>query len=202
MARKTFISYKYSDARDVRDRIINALGDDARYYRGEDGFSECLDGLKAETIKERLKDMIYATSVTIVVLSPEMLASKWIPWEIEYSLREYRRGDSCSHTNGVVAVIKKLNGDYSWIKTNNLQDDGCWTHNFIGSRMPSIVSDNRCNQNPKEYACEKCGSINWLTGSYISIIEEDDFLANPTKYIENAYKKSQNIWNYDLCKTR
>ncbi len=27
MAKKTFISYKYSEARDVRDKIIDALGD-------------------------------------------------------------------------------------------------------------------------------------------------------------------------------
>ena len=35
MAHKTFISYKYSEAQDLRDRIIKALGDDASYYQGE-----------------------------------------------------------------------------------------------------------------------------------------------------------------------
>lgn len=35
MAHKTFISYKYSEARGLRDRIIASLGDDATYYRGE-----------------------------------------------------------------------------------------------------------------------------------------------------------------------
>lgn len=29
MAHKTFISYKYSEARELRDKIIEALGDDA-----------------------------------------------------------------------------------------------------------------------------------------------------------------------------
>lgn len=29
MAHKTFISYKYSEAQNLRDRIIKALGDDA-----------------------------------------------------------------------------------------------------------------------------------------------------------------------------
>ena len=29
MAHKTFISYKYSEAQDLRDNIIDALGDDA-----------------------------------------------------------------------------------------------------------------------------------------------------------------------------
>jgi len=35
MARKTFISYKYSEAQDLRDTILEALGDDATYYTGE-----------------------------------------------------------------------------------------------------------------------------------------------------------------------
>ena len=35
MAHKTFISYKYSESQDLRDRIIDALGEDATYYKGE-----------------------------------------------------------------------------------------------------------------------------------------------------------------------
>lgn len=33
MAHKTFISYKYSEAQALRDRIIVALGEDATYYK-------------------------------------------------------------------------------------------------------------------------------------------------------------------------
>ena len=34
--RKTFISYKYSESRDIRDRILRALGPEAtKFYRGE-----------------------------------------------------------------------------------------------------------------------------------------------------------------------
>ena len=35
MARKTFISYKYSESQSLRDEILEALGDDATYYQGE-----------------------------------------------------------------------------------------------------------------------------------------------------------------------
>ena len=31
MAHKTFISYKYSESRELRDRIIQAMGSDAAY---------------------------------------------------------------------------------------------------------------------------------------------------------------------------
>ena len=91
MARKTFISYKYSEAREVRDCIIDALGDDAVYYRGETSESPDMTDFKTETIRENLKRMLFGTSVTIVVVSPGMIGSKWIDWEIEYSLREYTR---------------------------------------------------------------------------------------------------------------
>ena len=35
MAHKTFISYKWSEAQQLRDDIIDALGEDASYYKGE-----------------------------------------------------------------------------------------------------------------------------------------------------------------------
>lgn len=87
MAHKTFISYKYSEARELRDRIIRALGDDAKYYNGEDGYSDDMSSLATSTIKKKLTDMMYDTSVSIVILSPHMKESKWIDWEIEYCLK-------------------------------------------------------------------------------------------------------------------
>ena len=63
MAHKTFISYKYSEARDLRDRIIEALGDDATYYKGETSDSPDLTDTSTENIKKNLKDMMYDTSV-------------------------------------------------------------------------------------------------------------------------------------------
>lgn len=58
MAHKTFISYKYSEARELRDRIIRALGDDAKYYNGEDGYSDDMSSLATSTIKKKLTDML------------------------------------------------------------------------------------------------------------------------------------------------
>ena len=130
MSHKTFISYKYSDivegkTNNLRDRIISAMGEDARFYNGERIDSPDMTGLKAETIKSNLKDMIFNTSVTIVILSPNMLDSKWVPWEIEYSLSCYTRDGRQSKQNGIVAVIQKVNGDYSIDSgTLNLYSDG------------------------------------------------------------------------------
>ena len=125
MAHKTFISYKYSEARDLRDRIIDALGDDATYYKGETSDSPDLTDTSTENIKKNLRNMMYDTSVTIVIISPNMKNSKWIDWEIEYCLKSITRKDRTSHTNGVVGVIMKYNGGYSWFKSTNHNDDGC-----------------------------------------------------------------------------
>lgn len=100
MAHKTFISYKYSEATDLRDRIIKALGDDATYYKGETSDSPDLTDTATENIKKNLKDMMYDTSVTIVIVSPNMKKSKWIDWEIEYCLKSITRKERTSHTNG------------------------------------------------------------------------------------------------------
>ena len=41
-----------------------------------------------------------------------------------------------------------------------------------------------------------CQIINNLTGLYIiSLVNEEDFLNNPQKYIEKVYEKCQNIDN-------
>ena len=59
MAHKTFISYKWSEAQDLRDDIIEALGDDATYYKGETSDSPDLTDTSTENIKKNLKDNGY-----------------------------------------------------------------------------------------------------------------------------------------------
>ena len=100
MPRKTFISYRYSEARTVRDDILKALGPNASYYQGETSDSPDLTDTSTENIKNSLTDMMYDTSVTIVVVSPSIKQSKWVDWEIEYSLKEISRLISIRATEG------------------------------------------------------------------------------------------------------
>jgi len=202
MAHKTFISYKYSEAQRVRDDIIAALGEDATYYQGETSDSPDLTDNTTETIKEHLKDMIFDSTVTIVVVSPNMTESKWIDWEIEYSLREYSRNGRTSKSNGIVCVVMKVHGGYGWLRTKTTHADGhISTQNDI-AKLYKIINDNRFNENPKVYVCDQCKTIDRLTGSYISIIEEEEFLRDPQKFIDNAYEKCQKIERYTISKTR
>ena len=203
MAHKTFISYKYSEAQKLRDDIIEALGEDATYYKGETSDSPDLTDTSTENIKKNLRDMMYNTSVTIVIISPEMKQSKWIDWEIEYCLKDNTRKGRTSHTNGVVGVIMKVDGGYDWFKYSENKTDGCVNWFYREEKVFDIIKNNRHNQNPKVYSCEKCKSIDSLSGSYIAYVTEEQFLSEPNKYINNAYDKSENdASGYDLTKKR
>lgn len=200
MARKTFISYKYSEAQNLRDKIISKLGDDAKYYRGEDGYSENLSSYKAETIKNRLSDMIWGTSVTIVILSPQMIFSSWIEWELKYSLRVQSRSGRNSYSNGIVAVIQKdKNTDiytqigvdfdpYGWLKKRNLDKSFSYRNELL---FP-VIYKNRFNK--------KDSAESSLPRDYIEIVDESTFLKDPNRYIEKAYQKSQFIDSYIITK--
>lgn len=202
MAYKTFISYKYSEARQLRNRIVEALGEDARYYQGETSVSPDMSDRTTEYIKEKLKDMIYSTSVTIVVISPNMKESNWIDWEIEYSLKQIKRGDKTSGTNGVMGVVMKYNGGYGWLRTTISNQDGHSSTQTNTNYLYDIINNNRFNQEPKEYFCDICKTSDPLKGSYLSLVTEEVFLKDPSLYIENAYNKSKNLTRYKINKSR
>ena len=132
-----------------------------------------------------------------------MKKSKWIDWEIEYCLKNITRKNRISHTNGVVGVIMKVNGGYDWFRYKHTNDDGCTTTNYYTDKVYNIINNNRFNQNPPRYSCDICKSVNSLNGSYIAFVDEESFLKNPSKYIDNAYDKSENdAAGYILSKQR
>ena len=200
MARKTFISYKYSEARNVRDKIIENMGDDASYYQGETSDSPDLTDLKTDSIKSVLRDMMFNTSVTIVIISPNMKQSNWIDWEISYTLKEISREGRTSKTNGILGVIMEIQGSTNWFVGNYTGADGCTFRRFRNDLLYDIINKNRFNEIPKRYSCEQCQTINGMTGNYLSFVDESTFLGNSDYYIENAFTKSENIDSYEIVK--
>ena len=79
-----------------------------------------------------------------------------------------------------------------------------YTHLDVYKRQVyDIINNNRFNQNPKKYSCDVCQTVNSLTGSYIAYVDEETFLENHNKYIDNAYDKSENdASGYDLTKSK
>lgn len=197
MAKKTFISYKYDEAQSLRNRIVSKLGEDAKYYQGETSSSPNYSDASTETIKEYLKEMIFSTSVLIVIISPKMNQSRWIDWEIEYALREYKRGDITSRTNGILGVIMNVNGSTDWLKNHGTNIHGYPTVSYKNDYLYPIIYDNRYNSNPAIKHCSNCNTYDILNGSYITLVSEGDFLSSPQRYIDNAYDKSRNLGDFN-----
>ncbi len=187
MAHKTFISYKYSEARELRDQIISRLGSDATYYQGETSQSPNYSDRTTEYIKSKLKDMIYDSSVTIVILSPNMNQSNWIDWEISYSLKEMSRNGRTSKTNGVIAVAQKdIWGSYNW-----LYQTGYFGQSILNKNVISPLVAQNQNNLKSNYSGDQ---------SYISIVTEDEFLKYPNYYIDKTFEKCQDSWKYNITK--
>lgn len=202
MAKKTFISYKYDEAQELRNKILDRLGEDAKFYRGETSNSPDLSDSTTERIKDYLKDMIFSTSVTIVIISPNMISSKWIDWEIEYALHNYKRGDITSRSNGVIGVIMNINGSTDWLKIHSVNTHGLYKVQFRNEYLFPIISQNHYNSNPPLKHCNDCNTFDSLNGSYITMVDENEFLNYPEYYINNAYDKSKKLANYILKKER
>lgn len=140
MGYKYFISYKYRDTnvkelpnvrgvtrvRDYVDYIGNfVLGNN--YINKSESTDDDLSRLGDDYIWTVLKDKIYDSSVTIVLISPNMKnpgqwqRSQWIPWEISYSLRLTTRDDRTSQRNAILAVVlPDHNGSLEYYDPQNL----------------------------------------------------------------------------------
>ncbi|MDE5601292.1 MAG: TIR domain-containing protein [Clostridia bacterium] len=186
MPHKTYISYKYNDALDLRDCIIKRLGAFALCYRGERGDSPELMDAKTEAICNKVADMIDEAAVMVVIVSRNMLQSRWMEWEIAYALRDKAPYGKVPQVHGIVCVVKKddnymSNSDfgyfsydrYAWAKYN-----GDWAR----GKLFDMINYNRNNRIAWDYG---------LSPNYIDIVEEDEFLLHPSKYIDEAYNKSR-----------
>jgi len=202
MARKTFISYKYSEAQELRDTIIKSLGKDALFYKGETSETPNKTDTTTANIKEHLKKMIHDTSVLIVIISPNMIESNWIDWEISYALKEITRDDKTSRINGIIGVIQKDYKGYEWLITKGAKGDGTKYISHKGEKLYEIIKKNRHNSTPPKYAYESHKIWCSEEGSYISLVKEEIFLKDPKKHIEQAYNKIKDVnKNYNITKT-
>lgn len=225
MGRKIFVSYKYADTsvenlsiwnnssvRDYVDEFEKLLESTDNIYKGEED-DEDLSNLDEDTIWNKLKDRIYDSTLTVIMISPNMKESgvpdkeQWIPWEVSYSLKETSRknknGDPItSKTNAMIAlVLPDSNGSYSYF----LEDRTCCTNNCVThhtDRLFQIIKDNKFNlKDANKKTCDSGRTIWYGDFSYIGAVKWKDFKADADKYINAAYNRQDNIDDYDIVKT-
>ncbi len=226
MGHKIFVSYKYADkdvnhivgeqdeentVRDYVDKLEEYLGDISDHiYKGEsDG--EDLSELSEETIWKKLKNRIYDSTLTIVMISKNMKSWKadkdqWIPREISYSLKEISRTDTsgnevASKTNAVLAIIvPDSNNSYTYYTYKKMCcDSGCRVLSTY--KLFDILKNNMFNVKEKDTNdCTDGSKVYYGDCSYITSVNWDDFIKDADLYINKAYELQNNIEDYEICK--
>lgn len=199
MGRKIFISYKYSDssvqrlspcriatARDYVDILQSKLERDGIHINKGEKDNESLAQFKDETIQTKLSDKIFDSSVTIVLLSPNMKErwvaeeEQWIPWEISYSLKNKRRALSKSKKNAILLVaLPDQCGNYSYVDQPNFYFN--------------IIKNNRNNlrhKYPATYLTPSCSN------SYMLKCNWDNFISNVNGWINAAVEIKEHVDQY------
>ena len=220
MGKKIFVSYKYADeqvehlghmpwyeittARDYVDILQSKLDNEDHINKGEDD-GEDLSDFADETIWSKLRDKIFDSSVTIVLISPGMKEiwksekEQWIPWEISYSLRETTRNDRTSRRNGVLAVVlPDRAGRYDYtIESKKCCPSGCnyWhTNNLFW-----VLRENMFNQYKKtRMDCNQGDSVYHGWPSYIHMVRWKDFIERINYWVTQAECIQNNQEDYDI----
>jgi len=225
-SKKFFVTYKYKDSdvlplieytpgedtdylytpRHYVDKIIEIVGAD-NIYKGEKG-DEDMGHLSDDTIDSKLKQKIFDSSVTIVLISPNMWdktkleKDQWIPNEILYSLRDKTRGGRTSKTNGMLAVIlPDANGKYGYAVSKHTClycNSRIW---HIGSYF-TLLRKNMFNRIRKNLtSCNYCLTRNINTGedhSFVYPVMWPDFIKNHNLYINHALVLRERLEEFDL----
>ncbi len=220
---KVFVSYKHRET-DVRPLLdvfgnpvtsttardyvneLESILDAEHTYKGErddDDISHFTD----ETIASKLRDQIFDSSVTLILISKNMKESgrpdndQWIPWEVSYSLREKTREDRRSLPNACVGIVlPDKSGNYDYFVQRIGCAGGCIQWSVETSPLVfEIIKKHMFNRSQKkQQACVGHRTHYGDDHSYIYPVMWDDFLSDSNKYIEISKSVAENIENYEM----
>lgn len=221
MGNKIFISYKYADsnvqvldgnlsttARSYVDKLQDKFESMPHIYKAEEDDND-LSKFKDDTIVSHLKDKIFDSTLTIVLVSANMKDlnkpenEQWIPWEISYSLKEHKRNNRTSLTNALLAVVlPDRSGSYSYY----IQENTCSKCNCRTLNTPFLFEIMRANmfnvKEPQFSNCENHLNNKPLLGesSYMHSVKWETFFPNIDSYVKKAVLINKNIEKYNINK--
>lgn len=226
MGRKVFVSYKYGDTsvedlniyedtfwgkqkvqtkvRHYVNELSNILSSEDHIYKGEDD-GQSLADFSDEYIASSLRDKIYDSSITIVIVSKGMKntmqdeKNQWIPWEISYSLKEYTRQGRTSLSNGILAVVLPDEfGSYSYYIN---YDSICNCTNYNTLFLFQILRENMFNKKQQETSLCSNGSLVYHGEcSYIKSVKWEEFKKYPNFYLDKAIELRDAKEEYNITK--
>lgn len=170
-----FVSYKYSEAKDTKEKLLKVLGKSGLAYEGWVAKSPLDDSdFYARTAKDNLAlEILEAANVVVVLVSPNITESDWIRWEVSYALGKIEHnGHRISKPKTVVLVEKFMQEDMDWLELSTLE--GYKKYISILKHLNLLSDDGK-------------------VGTLVKPIYENDFLANSDKYIKEALSKGVNV---------
>ena len=194
MARNVFISFRYSDGIDYKNRLVKLF--DSNHDTVDYSEDQDRSRMSEDTIQRYLYSKLRRSSVTIVLLTPLAVNHNhnrlgdyddWIYDEIRYSLEDRES----NRTNGLVAVYtpeaeKKLISSTSGsIMVNDVD-------NLFRKNMMNVKDHYKRNPNPGIYDRDY--------DSYCSLLSWSEFTSNIRKYVDIATHQRDEIYKYDIKK--
>ena len=186
MGKKIFVSYKFADSqvknlsfyenstvRDYVTKFEEMVDPSDDIYKGEKS-DEDISLWSEDASWNHLKNKIYDSTLTIVLISPNMKEtgkwqrSQWIPLEISFSVRETTRNNRTSHRNALLVVIlPDKSGSYDYYNKNNL--------------FPILKSN--------------------IENAYAYVVMWDDFLSYPQVDMNLAFDHKDSTLSYKTVKS-
>lgn len=223
MGHKVFVSYKYKDdnvaslegynkgtVRDYVDYLQDNKfsGDDLNKAEDDD---EDLSTFKDETIRTKLKQKIWDSSITLVLISPNMVEwlksekDQWIPWEIAYSLRTQTKMNSRSLPNAILAVVLPSRFDsYEYFITHWAYTDESSKRKTVRTihtdQTFQIIGRNMFNKKDPITKNVNGRTVYFGDSSYAITVKWEDFISNMDNYIEQSISLRDKIDDYNICK--
>ena len=178
--------YQEATARDYVDFLQEKLEKDGIHINKGEKDNESLSQFRDETIQTKLSDKIFDSSVTIVLLSPNMKewwnseSEQWIPWEIAYSIKNKKRALSSSKRNAILLVaLPDRNGNYSYT------DQPSFYFNIINNNINNLKYSY-----PANYLTPTCSQ------SYMLKCNWNEFISNVNGWIDAAVEIKENADKY------